>query len=817
MRPRSVRKGANRKQRGSTAACAFGLTCLIGVDAASAQAPSAPAGSETLEAIVVTATKRRENIQDMPASAWVATDTDLTDSIARDFDDLARLAPSFTITKTSQPANNSINIRGVGTYAFSIATKPSVSVVVDDVPQAFQAQAFQALGDAAQVEIMRGPQSTLFGTSASAGVINITTHAPGSLFESGVKAMATSDGEQRVGGFLSGPVTGQIKARLSAGSVFYRGNLYNIYTRNWVNGHDDLFARATLLWEPTADWRITLASHWNDTDGSCCTSASYALSPGVTFGRFRGYQAAQAAVLGSVAPGQDNRRISADLDPRADAVDRGGSLKVERRLGDLTLLSVSAFNRYDLQDTQDTDGSSFNWGPGGAAIPGAMEGGSANGGKFQVSSLSSELRLISPTEQRLRYIAALFFSRTNSARSFVRGSNSLTQYGTLNVVPPTTSAYSSYLTRARSENYALFGTATFDATRRLGIVTGLRFNREQLGYSFFDHFNQVSFGSPRCATTTPSGLAASTCDAFDSVTGKFALTYRVVPSMLLFAGYDRGYKGAAYDLTSTYTTRSPVTTPGPDQGRPIADVVASQQPVAAETVDAFQLGAKGALHERLTWSVTLFDERFHNFQAQSRDELTQQNLLNSVERVTTRGVELELAASLPHALRLNASGAYDEATTRRFTNAACFASQTPALGCIGGKQDLSGKPMSNAPRWKLGLGAGIDIPLAGGQLVADAGYHWQSAIMHSLLRDPNSLQKAYGVLDLSLGVEGKSWTVKAFVVNALDQNYSLTKARDGNWNINPYGASTGPITDATRWAPARDSARYFGMELSLRH
>jgi iron complex outermembrane receptor protein len=786
--------------------------------AAAGEVAAAAITSDVLEAIIVTAGKRSEKIQDLPASVFVATDERLSRTEVRDFDDLVRLVPSLTITKTSQPANNSINIRGVGTYAFSIATKPSVSVIVDEVTQSFQAQAFQALSDVAQVEVLRGPQSTLFGTSASAGVINITTQAPTSVFKAGSKVMATDDGEERITGFVSGPLAEDLNARLSVGAASYRGNLYNTFTNNWVNGHRDVFARAKLNWQPSEDWRVGLLARWSDTEASCCTWAFHSVSPGVTFGRFQGYAAPQAAVLDGITPNANNRQISADIEPRGDAVDYGGSIKIERDIGEFSLLSITAYDRYRLNDNQDTDGSSFNWGAGGAGIAGAMTGGSANGGWFEVDSVSEELRLTSPPEDRFRFIVAAYFNRTNSERSYVRGSNTLGQYGTLTSVPATGSAYTSYSANARSTNYALFGVSTFDLTPRLGIVTGLRFNHEELSYSLVDRFNQVSFGVPDCSTATPSGLSASTCDDFDSLSGKFALTYHFTPSMMLFAGYDRGYKGAAYDLTSTYTTRSRVTAPGPYQGFPIGDAVAAQQPIDAETVDAYQFGFKGQLGGRVNWSLTLFDQTFHDFQAQSRDELTQQNILNSIERVTTRGVEAEISASLRDRLTLNASGSYNEATIDQFPNAPCFSSQTAALGCVAGKQDLSGTSLFNAPRWKFGLDGQFEQPINGtSKAFVAASWMWQSSVMQSLLQDPNSRQESYGILSLAVGMESRRWKLKAFCVNALDQNYALTRGRDGNWNINPYGTTSGPITDAIRWTPGRDSERYFGVELSIQH
>ena len=789
------------------------------VSRAAAEESTAAISPDVLEQIIVTAGKRSEKIQDLPASVFVATDERLARTQVRDFDDLVRLVPSLTITKTTQPANNSINLRGVGTYAFSIATKPSVSVIVDEVTQSFQAQAFQALSDVSQIEVLRGPQSTLFGTSASAGVINITTRAPSSVFEAGSKIMATDDGEERLTAFVSGPLADDISARFSGGAASYRGNLYNTFTKDWVNGHRDAFARAKLDWNPSDEWNVRLVAYWSDSESSCCTWAAQSLSPGVTFGRFQGYSAPQSAVLNGISPGANNRQIAADVEPRGDAVDYGGSFRIERHIGEYSLLSITAFDRYRLDDLQDTEGSAFNWGPGGAGIPGAVAGGSANGGWFEVDSISEELRFTSPADDRFRFVIAAYFNRTDSERSYIRGSNTLEQYGTFTSVPASGSAYSTYEAQARATNYALFGVSTFDVTPRLGLVTGLRFNHEDLSYSLVDRFNQVSFGVPRCSTATPSGLTASTCDDFDSLSGKIAVTYRITPSMMVFAGYDRGYKGAAYDLTSTYTTRSLVTAPGPYQGYPIGDAVAARQPIDPETVDAYQLGFKGLWLGRLNWSLTLFDQTFHAFQAQSRDELTQQNILNSIEQVSTRGVEAEISAStLGDRLSLNATGSYTDATIDDFPNAPCFSNQTAALGCVSGRQDLSGTPLFNAPEWKFAVDVQFDQPLTGTMnAFATASWMWQSSVMQSLLQDPNSRQESYGILSLAVGMQGRRWSLKAFCVNALDQNYALTRGRDSNWNINPYGATSGPITDATRWTPGRDSARYFGVELGFQH
>src|SRR3954471_18302305 len=164
---------------------------------ASTPPPAPRAAPPALEEVVVTGTKRAENIQSVPSSVLVVTAVSMERANIRDFDDLVKIAPSLTITKTSQPANNSINIRGIGTYAYSIATESSVAVVVDDIPQAFQAEAFSSFVDVKQVEVLRGPQNTLFGKSASAGVVNITTAVPTDTFTGRAEVMHTFDDESR--------------------------------------------------------------------------------------------------------------------------------------------------------------------------------------------------------------------------------------------------------------------------------------------------------------------------------------------------------------------------------------------------------------------------------------------------------------------------------------------------------------------------------------------------------------------------------------------------------------------------------------------
>jgi iron complex outermembrane receptor protein len=214
------------------------------------------------------------------------------------------------------------------------------------------------------------------------------------------------------------------------------------------------------------------------------------------------------------------------------------------------------------------------------------------------------------------------------------------------------------------------------------------------------------------------------------------------------------------------------------------------------------------LDHRLTWNLTAFYMVFEGFQAQSRDQILNQNLLNSIGEVTSRGVETELAALLSN-FSISAGGAYNEAIMEDFPNAGCFPRQNAAQGCVGGVQDLSGKPLFNAPRWNFNVNAQYEFPL-GERLTGfvNAGYRWQSDVIFNLLQDPDSVQEAYGIANLSTGLKGKHWKATAFVNNLFDQSYALTQGRDAHINI-PAGGN------AVNWKPARDFARYYGLRASF--
>ena len=263
---------------------------------------------------------------------------------------------------------------------------------------------------------------------------------------------------------------------------------------------------------------------------------------------------------------------------------------------------------------------------------------------------------------------------------------------------------------------------------------------------------------------------------------------------MTFATYSRGYKGLAYDLTSTLTTRSLVA------GVPLADAIAANQPVPPETVDSYEIGFKGTFFDsRVIWNITAFHMIFEGFQAQSRDQVLNQNLLNSIGKVTSRGVETEVAARFGD-LTFNGGGAYNSAIMDDFPNAGCFTRQTAAEGCVGNVQDLSGKPLFNAPKWNFNVNAQYDMPAdrqradAVRDRPAIAGNRKSSS---TCCRIRIRCRATYGIANLGGGVRGDRWKLTGFVNNVFDKSYALTIGRDAHINV-PAGGNAVELEAGTR-------------------
>jgi iron complex outermembrane receptor protein len=739
--------------------------------------------STQLEEVTVTATKRAESLQTVPVSVTAITAAVFERNNVRELGDLANLSPALVINYGSQPGNYNISLRGIGTFSNGIAVESDVAVVIDDVPVGYQAAAFKDLIDVDRVEVLRGSQSTLFGKSAIAGVINITTAAPTHEWEGKVSGLATNDDEKRIGFTVSGPLSDTVRVRLTVADSSYDGNVVNITTGRKVDGSSGLTATGKIEWQPLDNLTFSFAPRFNRDQNTCCVSPITSLTPGLSYQGLP--QLPESTVLAGIPIGPTNKYIRNDDRPSGgDSHTVGGTARMDYHfegsfLAGHTFSAISSADHWRMFDYQDIDGTDapfLLYYP--ASAPTGIDGGAVIHGYFHAHSVTQEFRLTSPGETRLRYVAGLWYARNALDRYLKRG-------------PVLSQA--NYLAETTNTNYSVYSQATYDLTDKLSAIAGVRLNQQKIEYTF-DNFN----------VTPEQHFGGSNQE--NAVTEKAGLEYKVTPDIMTFATFSTGYKGQAYDLVSTFNAKE-----------------AAEMPVPHETAHNYEVGIKNSLFDRRVYlDVTLFDSDFYGFQTSVNSFLpdgTALTFLNSVGHLRTRGVELDAAAKVTQNFSLNAAYAFTNATVVDFPNGPCYTGQTLAQGCYvdatnSHVQNLAGKPLNNVPKNKFNVGGEYDQPFGNlpfGGFVGFA-YRWQSAVNFSLSQDPLTVQTSYGITDFSLGINDKNdrYKVTAFVDNAFNKQYAIGL----NDTTSGFSGVTGAI--GTSWTLPRDAFRYFGVRFDVK-
>ncbi|HEY6870303.1 MAG TPA: TonB-dependent receptor plug domain-containing protein, partial [Novosphingobium sp.] len=390
--------------------CRGALALSIALAAQPALAQDKPADSTaTTEAgaevgeIIVTAQKRAENVQAVPLAVSVVGPAQLKAAGVAQFQDLTKVAPSLTIRPAEHPVNANVSLRGVGTFAFGIGVEPSVAVLVDEVPLAFQARAFTDLPDVERIEVLRGPQSTLYGKSASAGLINIITRDPSSEFKIRANALVTTDREYGANFSASGPLSDQLGFVLSASYSNWDGNVRNLFNGQRVNGRETFTTRAKLRWEPNASTKITLSANYLKGNTSVGR-------PFIRFGAaaaLRGVPGQTPAVtMPGVVVSADNQDVSNNFGASTTYSGGGGNLRGEFGIGDHTLISITSYDTFRLDDYLDSDDTSASTATGAAA---AFVN-NIQVGAFKSKLFTQELRLLSPGDKPFRYTLGAYYA-----------------------------------------------------------------------------------------------------------------------------------------------------------------------------------------------------------------------------------------------------------------------------------------------------------------------------------------------------------------------------------------------------------------------
>ena len=509
--------------------------------------------------IVVTAQKRSESLQSVPVAVSVLSGESLAEAARPSIESAAQMVPSLNFLKSGTTLNQTIFLRGVGTATFSIAGEPSVSTVVDGVVYARSGEAFSDLVDVAQIEVLRGPQGTLFGKNASAGVINITSQMPKNELGGTVEASYFDRNEVRVKGSINLPMGESLAGRFSAFYGSYDGNIRNVTTNEWVNGYKHWGARAQFLYDPSDDLRIYVAADYYKNDDDCCADI-IATAP------LTGTGAPSTSLAFAVLPtqnGANTRAVAQNLVTATKEEGWGVSAQADIALGEHTLTSITAYRGWDNTEIRDGD-----W------LDRAYVGFAQlhDSGPQTSNTFSQELRITSPGDTALSYVVGAYYSRANATRTFTRNvtqctavtgapTNVLIPCGSVNANPSTFPSGSATF-GSTFDNIAVFGQATYKLSDTARLIGGLRYTHDKL--SVF-HSRNTTLAGPGIqpsfpVTTSGTGAPAAPFTAKtsnDNLSGKAAFQMDFSDDVMGYASYARGYKGPAYNvfynLTATGT------------------------------------------------------------------------------------------------------------------------------------------------------------------------------------------------------------------------------------------------------------------------
>ena len=723
--------------------------------------------------VVVTARRRNESAQRVPIAISVVGGAALAATGTYNVTRLTQIQPTLQFYSTN-PRNSAANIRGLGA-PFGLTNdgiEQGVGIYVDQVYYSRIASATFDFTDTDRIEVLRGPQGTLYGKNTTAGAINIYTRAPS--FEPEARAELTIGNYDFFQGkaSVSGPlIDDKLAIRLSTSVTTRRGTVYNTRQREWQNAQDNQSFRGRLLWQAAPNVDLTLSGDYNRQNPNCCVQ--YYVRTGATQRPLNRQYAALAAAQGYAVPSTNafDRVTDVDTDLRAKQELGGAALLANWDLGGATVTSVSAWRFWNWDPSNDRD---F------IGLP--ITTVSAN--PSQQRQVSQELRLSSNGERTVDYVAGLFYFRQTIDTQGLQVQGPAASASLLNPTsaggrdPATLNGLTSRNTIGfTNTSAAAFGKLTWHGSERLTISPGLRLNYDKKQGSYI---STVTNGTNTALTADQLGVLApqSYAPAFDNwnLSGDLTVAYDISDDVHGYATYARSYKSGGINLS----------------GLPLnaanSGVDLSAQTVRPEKVDHLELGLKTQfLDRRVTANLAVFYTGIDDYQATvNNGQLTViRGYLANAGRIRTAGVELDSAFRPTANVNAYFNAAYTDAKYVRFRNAPCppelsggnpaLNGATPAAAGTPGLSplacDISGQVLPGVSKYALSWGAEYNLPVGSGQLYVGYDGSYRSRFSANPSPSAYTYIDGYSLANFRLGAKQGRWNVYGWLRNAFDQDY----------------------------------------------
>ena len=662
-------------------------------------------------AIIVTAQKREENVIDVPISISVVSGKDLERSGINDFHDLSRIAPGFTSEEYGDARAGRMTIRGVASLQDNPGKQSSVGIFLDGVFLARPGSVTGELSDVERVEILRGPQGTLFGGSTAAGLVNIVTRKPNLESTEGFVEGVVGNHNQFEGrARISVPLQpGMLALSLSGYGVSRGGLTENITMNRTVDNVRRIGGRAKLFYS-SGSFDLLLSADYQRERSECCAAVFVTLVPGANF---------LGVPLAPIVPANPFDRQAIE-NKRNTNPNNGGGVSAEANvdLGAVTLTSVTAWRQWDVHPISDVDSTPLR----------VLDDFDI---KQRHRQFSQELRLTSAPGGFLDYVAGLYyFSRKSDDLEILQVGQDAAAF-----IIPGMRGDTTIESHLDDKTYAAFAHADMHLSDKFTISGGLRYSREVQDVVF---------------TQTSGNFAFKTLGTRQQHIREGQLTwlanarYELGSALTTYASVAKGYKPGGFDLTRLSNF--------------------NDFAFDAETNINYELGLKGeALDRLLRFNGALFLTDYSNFQAQFFDGL---NLVTrNAEKFRTKGGEVELTLLPAKGLTFDLSASYVDARYISFTDGGCLPGQPSPC-------PLSGRRLAIAPRLTLNGAVDLRRPLMGDLIghIRFEGEH-KSTIFYQQNLNPLAMQGPRTIFNLRGGIETGGLMIEAFARNVFGEKY----------------------------------------------
>ncbi|WP_339745359.1 TonB-dependent receptor [uncultured Maricaulis sp.] len=799
--------------------------------------------SRSVDVITVTAQKREQGIQDVPVAVTAYNEELLLNAGVHDLKDLAIISPGLNVTSTSNEFVTTARIRGIGTVGDNPGLESSVGIVIDGVPRARNGVGFNDLGELERIEVLRGPQGTLFGANTTAGIINVVTKRPEYDFSSHIQLDYI--GGEASGWGVSGGMTGALDDSMALrlyGGIRERDGYQSVQTfggprTETEDGDQDFYTfRGQLLIDFTENVNLLLTGDLTKREENCCGAPSIVSGP-------------TAAAINALVPGgrpmpgsEDpfSRVIQSNRGTGQNIIDHGYSGELNWQFDNFDMTAILSDRTYNLNSGQDTDFT-------GADIVFRDAGNNA----FDFGNTTFELRF-SGSSENFDWMVGSYYSSEDLVRTdaIQMGSDFSAYLGLLGGNPGLVNLLANGLGGAFIPGYvplapgagaplgggnplgdtftqdgtsfSLFTHNTWHLTDSTDLTFGLRHTRTEktANFDFADSNvpacdvweavfgDALDFSTPLSQAilggfSLGSGVPVAslvqfgtfTClpfsrDVFSRIdntqsleenefSGLLSLSHRFNDDLLMYGTYSHGYKAGGFNLDRF--------TQAGDSAVNFTSVLADPTSYPArfdpETVDSFEIGIKTEwANDTLLANFYLFRSEFDTYQLNTFNGIA--FFVTSIDGASTQGAEMELLwlpESMP-GLTMQGGVTYADATYNEFAPTG-----TPDV------DRLSGQNFSLAPEWYASGSATYNGTF--GQDMTwlahlDARYLSEQNTGSDL--DPEKVQGAYTLFNARVGIGSadESWSLELWGRNLTDENY-IQVGFDGPFQPGSFNAFLG--------------------------